>query len=106
MINLTAIGRLGKDPEMKYFESGKVVASFSIANKEWDSKAKENKTSWYNVEVWDKQAEIIGEYVKQGHKIAVSGELYTQKWQDNEGNEKSKVVIKANKVELQEKKES
>lgn len=105
MFNVTGVGRLGQDPEMTYLESGKVVCKFSLSNSEWDAKAKENGTGWYSCECWGKTAEVVGEYVKKGHKLAVTGELTTSRWTDKEGVAKSKPVIKVMKVELLEKKE-
>ena len=59
MINsVVVVGRVGQDPEMKYFESGKVKTTFSLAVNRWDSKTKGEVTDWFNIELWDKLAEI------------------------------------------------
>ena len=87
MINsVVLVGRAGQDPEMKYFESGKVKTTFSVAVNRWDSKTKAEVTDWFNVELWDKIAEVAGEYVKKGKLVAIDGKqlirvLYSKKWQ-------------------------
>ena len=60
------VGRVGRDAEIKYFESGKVKANFSIAVNRWDPKTKSEVADWFNIDVWDKLAEFAGEYVKKG----------------------------------------
>ena len=65
MINsVVIVGRAGQDPDMKYFESGKVKTSFSVAVSRWSKEGE--KTDWFNIELWDKNAEFAGEYVKKG----------------------------------------
>ena len=97
-INL--IGRLGQDPTVRYFESGKVVAKCSLAvNRR--SKNKDESPDWFPIECWGRVAEILAEYTKKGSLIAVEGELTFDEWTDKETNEKrSKPVIKANRLEL------
>ena len=85
MNTATVIGRAGQDAEIRYFESGKVKASFSLAVKRWDSKTKENVTDWFNIEVWDKQAEFAGDFVKKGREVAVDGRISISKWTDQTG---------------------
>ena len=82
MNTATIIGRAGQDAEIKYFESGKVKTTFSLAVNRWDYKAKEETTDWYNIEVWDKQAEFAGEYLKKGRLAAVDGRISVSKWTD------------------------
>lgn len=62
MVNsVVIVGRVGQDPEMKYFESGKVRTTFSVAVNRWNARTKEETTDWFNIDLWDKQAEIAGE---------------------------------------------
>ena len=100
MNNVVLVGRAGQDPEMKYFDSGKVKTSFSVAVNRWDSKVKDNVTDWFNVELWDKVAEVAGEYVKKGKLVAVDGRLISNKWQDASGATKEKFIIRANNLRL------
>ena len=100
MNTATIIGRAGQDSEIKYFESGKVKTTFSIAVNRWDYKAKEETTDWYNIEVWDKQAEFAGEYIKKGRMVAVDGRISISKWTDQAGEERERFLIVANNVRL------
>lgn len=79
------IGRLGRDPEIKYLPSGNAVANFSIAVSEsWKNKAtgeKEGKTTWVNLTAFNKLAEVIGQYLKKGSKVFVSGRFGTREWE-------------------------
>ncbi|MBQ7764922.1 single-stranded DNA-binding protein [bacterium] len=100
MNTATVIGRAGQDAEIRYFESGKVKTTFSLAVNRWDSKSKENVTDWFNIEVWDKQAEFAGEYVKKGREVAVDGRISISKWTDQTGEEKERFLIVANDIRL------
>lgn len=94
MVNsIVIVGRLGQDPEIKYFESGSVKAKFSVAV---DRGFKENKTTdWFSVEVWGRTAEFVGEWVKKGSLVSVTGTLETNRYNDQAGNLKEWPYIKA-----------
>lgn len=77
------IGRLGRDPEIRYTTSGKAVASFSIACSE--KRGGEETTEWVNVVTWEKLAEICGQYLVKGSLVFISGRMQTRKWQDKDG---------------------
>lgn len=82
------VGRLGKDPEIKYTPSGMAMASFSLATDENRKDAQGNRTTqteWHNIILWGKQAEIAGEYLKKGKLIFVEGRLQTRSWEDSSG---------------------
>ena len=100
MNTATIVGRAGQDAEIKYFESGKVKTNFSLAVGRWDSKTKEEVTDWFNVEVWDKQAEFAGEYIKKGRQVAVDGRISISKWTDHSGEERERFLIVAKTVRL------
>ena len=100
MNSVVIVGRAGQDAEIKYFESGKIKTSFSLAANRWDSKTKAEVTDWFNVDVWDKQAEFAGEYVKKGRLVAVDGRITTNKWKDVSGEEKERYLIVANTIKL------
>ena len=100
MNTATVIGRAGQDAEIRYFESGKVKTTFSLAVNRWDSKTKDNVTDWFNIEVWDKQAEFAGEYVKKGREVAVDGRISISKWTDQTGEEKERFLVVANDIRL------
>lgn len=101
MINsVVLVGRTGQDPEMKYFESGKVKTTFSIAVNRWDNKEKKEVPDWFRIELWDKNAEFAGEYVKKGRLVGVEGRLSIDKWTDKEGTERDLFTIKASRIRL------
>ena len=87
------LGNLGRDPEIRSMQSGKKMASFSIAtSKKWkDRNTQEQKeaTSWHNIVVFNEGlVDVIERYVKKGSKIYVEGELSTRKYQDKDGNDR------------------
>ncbi|HEY9745265.1 MAG TPA: single-stranded DNA-binding protein, partial [Oculatellaceae cyanobacterium] len=95
--SVVIVGRLGQDPEIKYFESGKVKASFSVAVDRGFSK--ENRvTDWFNIEVWDRQAEFVGEWVKKGTLVSVMGRLSMNRYTDQAGNLREWPLIRATEV--------
>lgn len=100
MNSVVVVGRAGQDPEVKYFESGKVKTTFSLAVNRWDPKTKSEVADWFNIDVWDKQAEFAGEYVKKGRLVAVDGRIAINKWSDASGVEKQRFNIIANNVRL------
>lgn len=81
-------GNVGKDPEVKHLESGKVVAKFSFAtNKSYTNQTGEKitETQWHNISAWGKTAETIEKYVKKGSSIIVEGEVTYRQYEDKEG---------------------
>lgn len=98
---VTLIGNVGKDPEVRTFQNGNRVASFSIATStSWKDKAtgeKKENTQWHNISVVnDVLVGIIEQYVKKGTKLYVEGALETRKWQDNTGADRysTEVVLR------------
>lgn len=70
------VGRAGRHPEIKYFESGKTMAHFSLAvDRRKQSPDEESETDWFRVELWGRQAEIAHEYLKKGSLVGVKGRL-------------------------------
>lgn len=87
------LGNLGRDPEIRSMQSGKKMATFSIAtSKRWkDRNTQEQKenTSWHNIVVFNEGlVDVIEKYVKKGTKLYVEGELSTRKYQDKDGNDR------------------
>jgi len=85
------IGNLGKDPEVKYTPSGTPVAKLTLAtNERFKDKGGEwqDRTEWHNVVVWQRLAEIAGEYLKKGSKVYIEGRLQTRSWDDKQTNQK------------------
>jgi single-strand DNA-binding protein len=85
------IGNLGKDPEVKYTPSGAAVAKLTLAtNERFKDKGGEwqDRTEWHNVVLWQRLAEIAGEYLKKGSKVYIEGRLQTRSWEDKNTNQK------------------
>ena len=100
MNTATIIGRAGQDAEIRYFESGKVKTTFSLAVSRWDPKTREEGTDWFNIEVWDKQAQFAGDFVKKGREVAVDGRISISKWTDQTGEERERFLVVANDIRL------
>tara|TARA_B100001142_G_C14334991_1_gene655548 strand:- start:74 stop:496 length:423 start_codon:yes stop_codon:yes gene_type:complete len=83
------IGNLGKDPEVKYLDSGVAVANFSLAttenyrNKEGE---KVSQTEWHNIVLWRGLAEIAEKWLKKGSSVYIEGKIRTRRWEDKDGN--------------------
>jgi single-strand DNA-binding protein len=89
------VGRLTKDAELRFTPSGTPVCSFSIANgRSWkQGDEKKESVSYFNCVLWGKIAESVNEYLKKGTQLAIEGRLSQQRWQDESGNNKSKIEI-------------
>jgi single-strand DNA-binding protein len=89
------IGRLTRDPEMRYTPSGTAVASFSLANGKTFTQSGEKKeqVSYFDCIAWAKLGEVISEYCKKGKMIAVEGRIQQSRWDDQDGKKRSKVEI-------------
>ena len=95
------VGNLGRDPDVRYTQSGTVVANFSLATNEvWTDKSgtRQERTEWHRIVVWGKQAEIVREYLSKGRQVFVEGSLQTRQWDDREGQKRSTTEVKANRV--------
>lgn len=101
MNTVVLVGRVGRDAEIRYFESGKVKANFSVAVNRWDAKTKSEIADWFNIDVWDKLAEFAGEYVKKGAQLVVEGRIAQNKWVDKAtGNDRESFMVIANNIRL------
>ena len=93
------IGRLGRDPEVRYTQGGTAVANLRLATDDsWTDKKtgeKQEKTEWHTVVLWGRQAEIANEYLGKGRLIFVEGKLETRKWQTKEGQDRYSTEIRA-----------
>lgn len=89
------VGRVGQDPEIKYFESGKSKTTFSIAVNRWNPKTKEREADWFNIQLWDKKAESAAEWIKKGALISVEGRIMVSKWQAPDGEMVERYLINA-----------
>lgn len=99
---VTIGGRLGKDPELKNFESGTSVCNLSVATNDYKKEADgsfSSKTIWHNVSVWGKKAQWVVANLKKGDKVYVEGKNDYQEWKDENGATRSSIKIKASLVE-------
>jgi len=98
------IGRLGRDPEVRYLPNGDAVVNISIAvGKSWtdkNTKEKKESTTWVPVNFFGKTAEIVGEYCRKGSQIQVTGEFSVRKYTDQSGNEKQVTEIRGDRMQL------
>ncbi len=101
---VTIIGNLGGDPEVRYTQSGKAVASFSVATTEAGRPAgpgqekSEGRTEWHKVVVWDRLAELCGQYLGKGRQVYVEGRLQTRQWEDKNGQKQYTTEVVARDV--------
>ena len=101
--NLTIhIGRLGKDPEIRYTQTGTPICNFSIAVDDSYKKdgKKIEKTEWINIVCFGKLAEIAGEYCRKGTLVYIEGSFHTREWEDKEGNKRTTAEIRVNKLQM------
>jgi single-strand DNA-binding protein len=101
--NVSLIGNLVRDPEMKYTQSGMAVCKISIANNFQQKKNNEyvDDVNYFDISVFGSVAENCGKYLKKGSKIGVSGELRQNRWTDNQsGQNRSKVEIISNQIQF------
>jgi single-strand DNA-binding protein len=97
------IGTLGKDPEVRYAQSGSALASVSIAtNESWKDKngEKQERTEWHRLKFFGRLAEIAGEYLKKGSQVYVEGSLRTDKYTDKQGVERYTTDIIVNEMQM------
>jgi len=97
------VGRLGKDPEIRYTPEGAMVTSFSVATDEqWKNKngEKQQKTEWHNITTFDKLAEICGKYLSSGMLVYVEGKILTRKWEDKQGQTRYTTGIIAQTIKM------
>ena len=98
------IGRLGRDPEVRYMPNGDAAVNISLAvGKTWKDKnsgEKKEVTTWVPVSFFGKTAEIVGEYCRKGSQLQITGEFSVRKYTDKDGNEKTITEIKGDRMQL------
>jgi single-strand DNA-binding protein len=97
------VGRLGRDPEVRYTPSGTAVANFSIATSEqWNNKdgEKQERTEWHKIVAWRRLGEICGEYLHKGSQIYIEGRLQTRDWEDRDGNKRYTTEVIAQSMQM------
>ena len=98
------IGNLGNDPEIKYTQSGSQITNISVATSEsWKDKQtgqQQERTEWHRVVFFNRLAEIAGQYLKKGSKVFIEGSLRTNKWQDQNGQDRYSTDIIASEMQM------
>jgi len=95
------IGNLGRDPELRYTQSGQPVVNFSIATTEnWTDKngERQERTEWHRIVVWGKTGENCAQYLSKGRTVYVEGRIQTREWEDREGQKRTTTEINAQNV--------
>jgi single-strand DNA-binding protein len=97
-----ALGNLGKDPELRYTQSGQAVCGFSLAVSErWtdrETQERKERTTWYNVSVWGPQAETCNTYLKKGRQVLVIGTVEARPYTDRSGQAAASLDLRARDV--------
>ena len=99
--NVVLVGRITKDAELKYTAGGTALSSFSIASSRRVKKADEwkDETSFFELALWDKQAESLNKYLLKGTQVGVAGELRQDRW-EKDGQKFSKIQVFVNSIQL------
>lgn len=97
MNSIALVGRAGRDPEVKYFESGSCVANLTLAV---NRPVRDEEPDWFNLEIWGKQAQVAADYVKKGSLIGITGSMQFQRWTTTTGEERSKPVVRVDRLQL------
>ena len=92
-------GRLTRDPELRSLASGSSVATFAVATNEYRGNGKE-RAEYHNVVVWDRLAQVCGQYLGKGQQVAIEGRLQTRQWDDDRGTRHWKTEVVATSVEM------
>ena len=98
------IGRLGRDPELRYTPDGTAIANFSVAtSEEWKDKntgEKKEKTEWHRIVAYRKLGEICGEYLSKGKQVYIEGRIQTREWEDKEHIKRYTTEIVASDIQF------
>lgn len=98
------VGRLGRDPELKYTASGTAYVRFSMATDDsWTDRTsgeRQERTEWHTIVAWEKLAEICGQYLSKGRLVYIEGSIQSRQWDDQEGNKRTSFEIRARDMVL------
>jgi single-strand DNA-binding protein len=93
------IGRLGRDPELKYTAGGSAYCRFSMATDDsWTDRKtgeKQERTEWHNIVAWERLAEICGQYLTKGRLVYIEGSIQSRQWEDPDGNKRTSFEVRA-----------
>jgi len=97
------IGNLGRDPELRYTQSGQAVANFTLATTEnWTDKSGEKveRTEWHRIVAWGRTGELCAQYLAKGRSVYIEGRIQTREYEDRDGNKRSTTEINAQTVQF------
>jgi single-strand DNA-binding protein len=97
------IGNLGRDPELRYTQSGQAVANFTLATTEsWNKRegGREERTEWHRIVAWGRTAELCAQYLSKGRTVYVEGRLQTREWENREGQKQKTTEVVAVNVQF------
>ena len=101
--NVTLLGNLTRDPDVRNVGTNSTVCDFSIAmnrNRKNQDGEKITETTFVDINCWQKTAELCGKFLKKGDRVAITGRLQQDRWEDKEGNKRSKLYVTAHEVEF------
>lgn len=100
---ITIVGRLGRDPEMKITPNGDACTTMSVATskrKKGRDGQNEEVTTWFRVTLWRRQAEIANEYLEKGKLVYIQGDLATNEYEDRDGNNRFSLEVTATSLQF------
>lgn len=96
---VSLVGRVGTEPDVRYFESGSVVCKLTLAVNR--ATRNNDQPDWFNLELWGKNAEIAAQYVKKGSLVGISGSLKFDHWKDRStGMDRNQPVVRVDRLDL------
>jgi single-strand DNA-binding protein len=96
---VTLVGRAGRDPELRYYDSGRVVCHFSIAVNR--RRKDDDQPDWFELEIWGRTAEIAGDYVRKGSLVGITGSFRFDRWKDKTtGEDRQRPIISVDRLDL------
>jgi len=98
---IVLVGHAGRDPELRFFESGSCVCEFTLAVNRPPRDGQNQEPLWVNCKAWGKTAQVAGDYLRKGSKVAIVGRLEIEQWSDRSSGEvRSKVLVVIDRLEL------
>ncbi len=98
------VGHLGRDPEVRYSPDGLAICNVSVATtlqrRNQDTGEKSEETEWHRVVLYDRLAEVAGEYMRKGRQVYIEGRLRTRKWQAQDGSDRYTTEIIASQLQM------
>ncbi len=99
---IIVVGNLGRDPELRYTPQGTPVTSFSLATNERETRGGEkvDVTTWFDVTLFGRQAEVASQYLAKGKQVYIEGRFRSEEWTDRDGNKRVTNKIKGSDMQL------